>query len=301
MKKLIIYCMLVGCLNGYGSQTSEDFPSAKIAVIGGTFINDALIDSPYLKGSFTYETSAGVSPNIYYGEVEGVPFYYVHFHGRDQLLETWSALYHLGVKEAIGGATAGGINPLLKPYDYIIPDDLIDFNIDRDMYIVPEVMGPDARVTARMSPATDPLLSKILHEEALRVVRSHRDLDDVNVHLGGVHMQARGQPFQSVAEIKFYKQVGGDLVTKHTGTEMNYARQLGINYACLNLISNPAEGMGEWEWDNLKKIYPRMNPVSLEIIVAVIPRIGAIEEDTPRAIDRLLRWNPGFSIKADKE
>lgn len=81
---------------------------------------------------------------------------------------------------------------------------------------------------------------------------------------------------------------------------MNYARQLGINYACLNLISNPAEGTREWEWADIKPVYQRMNLVCLEIVAAAIPRVAQIG-DAPRVMDRLLRMDPGFTYKKDSK
>ena len=47
------------------AATVGDFPKAKIAVVGGTFINDALLKKPGLiKGSFTIKTKVGESPKI---------------------------------------------------------------------------------------------------------------------------------------------------------------------------------------------------------------------------------------------
>ena len=275
------------------------YPKATIAVLGGTFLNDAMVDSGLLNGSFTIDTRAGPSPEIHHGEVKGVPFYYVHGHGGGKWVEMFAALYDLGVKEIIGGATAGGINTYLNTNDLVLPEELIDFNNNRQNFIVPTVMGPEAQVTARMSPSTDPLLRQILLEEARRILRFREDLNDVNVHAGGVLVQARGGRFESGAEIRYMKGIGGDLVTMNNGTEMSYARQLGIHYACLNLISNPAEGIGDWDWGNLKYVYQRMNLVCLDIVAAAIPRIAAIDEDEPRAMDSLLRMKRNFTYKED--
>ncbi len=298
MKKSAILLSLIVISQTSHSQESNGYPETNIAVMGGTFLNDAMFDSGYLKGSFKIETEAGRSPEIYHGEVDGVIFYYIHGHGGGQWVETWSALYHLGVKEVIGGATAGGLNKYLKTYDLVVPDDLLDFNINRPIYIVRKVIGPKAHITARMAPATDPLIQNILFEESHRVLRSRDDLNDVNVHKGGVLVNTRGGRFESVAEDLFFRSIGGDLVTINNGTEMNYARQLGIHYACLNLISNPAEGTGEWEWADIKPVYQRMNLVCLEIVAAAIPRVAQIG-DAPRVMDRLLRMDPGFTYKKD--
>lgn len=270
----------------------KDFPKAKIAIIGGTFINDALLKKPGLiKGHFTIKTKVGDSPKIYYAEAGGIPFYYVHAHGEGKWLETWAALYDLGVRDAIGGATAGGINPSMKLYDYVIPDDFIDLNIDRPLAI-PQIVyrDPNSIPLPRYVPAMDPLLRDILIEETRKVIRASHDYDDIQVHEQGVVIQARGGRFETVSEIRMFRQWGGDVVTMNIASEMAYARMMGINYASLVAISNPAEGVGAWDWETIKKVYPRLNPLSLDIVLAAIPRIAAIG-DQPRVGDGL-RMHP---------
>jgi 5'-methylthioadenosine phosphorylase len=93
-----------------------------------------------------------------------------------------------------------------------------------------------------------------------------------------------------------FRQWGGDLVTMNIATEMAYARMLGINYASLAAISNPAEGVGEWDWETIKKVYPRLNPLSLDIVLAAIPKIAAIG-DRPRVGDGL-RMHPEMTSES---
>lgn len=274
------------------AATVNDFPKAKIAVVGGTFINDALLKKPGLvKGHFTVKTKVGESPKIYYGEVAGIPFYYVHAHGEGKWLETWAALYDLGVRDAIGGATAGGINPAMKLYDYVVPHDFIDLNIDRPLSM-PQIVyhDPKSIPLPRYVPAMDPLLRDILIEETRKAVRAKHDYDDIQLHEQGIVVQARGGRFETASEIRMFRQWGGDVVTMNVGSEMAYARMMGINYAALLAISNPAEGVGEWDWETIKKVYPRLNPLSLNIVLAAIPRIAAIG-DQPRVGDGL-RMHP---------
>ena len=275
------------------AATVNDFPKATIAVVGGTYINDALLKKPGLiKGSFTVKTKIGVSPTIYFAEAGGIPFYYVHAHGEGKWLETWAALYDLGVRDAIGGATAGGINPAMKLYDYVVPHDFIDLNIDRPL-AMPQIVyhDPKSIPLPRYIPAMDPLLRDILIGETRKAVRATHDYDDIQVHEQGVVIQARGGRFETAGEIRMFAQWGGDLVTMNVGTEMAYARMMGINYAALVAISNPAEGVGPWDWETLKKVYPRLNPLSLQIVLAALPKIAAIGNDVPRVGDGL-RMHP---------
>ncbi|MGP7819762.1 phosphorylase family protein [Niallia sp. 01092] len=90
-------------------------------------------------------------------------------------------------------------------------------------------------------------------------------------------VQAAGGRFETPAEIRMFQQMGGDLVTMCIGTEIAYARMAGIHYSCLVIISNPAEGLGEWKFDSLLDIYQTLNKVSLDIIVASLPHIFNLE------------------------
>ena len=284
---------MVAAIAAPAAKQAKDFPPAKIALVGGTFINDALLNSTgIMKGSFKVRTKVGISPEIWYCETNGVPFYYVHMHGDGKYVETWAALAQLGVREAIGGATAGGINRAMKLYDYVVPTDFIDMNMSRPLAMPIEAYpDPDVIPIPRYVPAMDPLLQKILIDETRSAIRASHDYDDIALHEQGVVIQSRGGRFETAAEVRMMGQWGADLVTMSIGTEMTYARMMGIHYAALVSISNPAEGVGAWEWETLKQVYPRINPLSLRIVLAAIPKVAAIPDSTPRIGDAL-RFHP---------
>jgi 5'-methylthioadenosine phosphorylase len=277
--------------------TPDQAPKATICIVGGTNVAHALASSSHISASFTIDTLFGVSPLIYFGETSRVPFYHITLHGstelsgvaeQDVLLRVWSALHQLGVSDVLGGATAGGINEKYKLADWVIADDFVDFNIDRQRSIAATVLGAEAakRILPRYVPADDPVLRGILVEEASRVAGPE------NVHAGGVIVQAAGGRFETAAEIRMFKHFGGDLVTMNVPTEITYARQLNINYASLIAISNPAEGLGTWEWTTLSNLYPQFHSQSIEIYLAAVRRISELPEG--RRIGDTLRVHPEF-------
>jgi 5'-methylthioadenosine phosphorylase len=276
-------------------------PPAKIAILGGTFINDYLFATDHLKGYSIVDTPAGPSPKIYYGESDGIPFYYVHFHGEGKWLETWLALRDLGVTEAIGGATAGGISPLLKTRDYVIPKDFTDKNIDRISNIPEEFLADPSHALCRFTPPYDETLRSFLVEETRTVIRSNEELADINVMDGGVLLQSRFGRFETVAEIAAYRTSGADLITHNLMTEVVFAKQLGIHYAWMNIISNPAEGVAPWAFESLSDVYLKLNPVTWKILKRVIPRIAEIPEDAPRTIDKQREHPPLSYVELSKK
>jgi 5'-methylthioadenosine phosphorylase len=274
-------------------EIGSEVPEASIAIVGGTFLNDALIDSGLLTKGFRVQTPIGESPKLFYGEIEGVPFYYMHGHGGQKYLAGWAALYQLGVREVIGGATAGSINPVMKTYDFVVPHDFIDFNISRPRYFPAEVTKEEGLILARYVPAVDTLLSGLLYEATLEVLRADSAHHPINVYGNGVVVQAAGGRFETAAEIKAFAGMGGDVVTMNVGTEMSYARQLGLNYACLVIVSNPAEGLAPWKFSDLSEIYATLNPVSLEILKKLVPRLADLPQSGRSDAD--LRIHPEMS------
>lgn len=293
-------CLVAGVVSASAviAQVPDNIPKARIAIVGGTFLNDIIYSRDLIKQEFTFQTKVGESPTIGYAEWKGVPFYYVHNHGNGKWLETWVALYDLGVEEAIGGATAGGINPAMKTYDYIVPDDFIDLNIDRPLRVPGEVYrDPKMIPIPRFTPAMDTDIRNILLEEtrAKIAAAAKKERTDVyknmTVHDKGLLIQARGARFETVAEINMMKQWGGDMVTMSVGTEMVYSRMLGINYATLIVISNPAEGVGTWEFASMPPLYQRINPLSLDIVLDALPKVAALK-GKPRVSDGLIDHPP---------
>jgi 5'-methylthioadenosine phosphorylase len=278
-------------------STPDQVPKATICIVGGTNVAHALGRSSHISASFTIETPFGASPIIYFGETSEIPFYHITLHGstelsgvaeQEVLLRVWSALHQLGVSDVLGGATAGSINEKYKLGDWVVADDFVDFNIDRQRSIAAAVLGAKtaARILPRYVPADDPVLRKILVEETAKVAGAE------NVHEGGVIVQAAGGRFETAAEIKMFKRLGGDLVTMNVPTEMAYARQVNINYASLIAISNPAEGLGTWEWTTLSDLYPRFHAQSIEIYLGAVRRIQHLPER--RRIGDTLRVHPEF-------
>jgi 5'-methylthioadenosine phosphorylase len=263
---------------------ASDFPKASIAILGGTFVNDELFNRHLIKSEFTVNTKLGQSAKIYYAEYKNTPFYYVHMHGEGKLLETWTALYDLGVKDVIGGATAGAINTKMKVYDYIVPTDFIDMNVDRPLIFPKFIYRDQSKIPLpRFTPAMDADLRAILLKNTSKALKEKT----WNLHDGGVIVQARGGRFETVAEINMFAQWGGDVVTMNVPSEIVYARQLGINYAALIVISNPAEGKGEWDFSLMKTLYPKINPISMDIILDSLGGIAALG-DKPRSLDGLI-------------
>lgn len=271
-----------------------DAPKSHICIVGGTNIASALTRTEYIKGSFVIDTPHGPSPDIYYGEVDGVAFYHILVHGTigvdrhlldgetTALLRTWSAMYQLGVTEVLGGATAGSINSAYSNGDWVIPNDFIDWNISRPRSIAYTVMGDEAKwILPRMNPASDPEIDRILYEACCKHAPQVKTWKDA------VMGQSSAGRFETVAEVKMMQMHGCDIASHNIATEMAYARQLSMNYGSFNGVVNPAEGMGHFALDMIDDFYPQMHQQSIKIYMDAVPKVAALK-GKPRVIDSLV-------------
>jgi 5'-methylthioadenosine phosphorylase len=199
-------------------------------------------------------TPAGESPAFYLLRTEGVPYWYVRFHGVDfsssknnvqvGFTRTWYVLYKLGVRDVISGAAAGSIPTEVKPGDLMIMDDFIDFSTHRPRSMPNEIWEKPPYIGAQYVPALCPELTDLLREAATRYTHG-------KVHPSGTLGQFEGHRFESPAEIRMARILGADMVAHHQASEAIYSRELGIHFCALDYITNIAAGLckeGEQEF-----------------------------------------------------
>ena len=254
-----------------------------IAVVGGTSFGyppdfgKGLVAN---EGSFQIGTSAGTSPTIYRIRYREVPFYYVRMHGSDArrdgdspgwyYVKTWAALQKLGVTHALGGATSGAINSGYDYGDLVIVDDIIVIQNQRPQNILRAAAIERPGAFANFAVPYCPDLRRLLIEEAKKSYSGR-------VHESGTFVQDDPGRFESPAEIRMMRTMGGDLVSHSVGTETVYARQLGMHFAALNSISNPAVGVRPFKFEDMQNAVQRISKGSVPIILETIARIGSLK------------------------
>ncbi len=128
---------------------------------------------------------------------------------------------------------SGGLNPALKPGEFVILRDHIN-TVGVNPLIGPVVEGWGPRFPD-MSETYTPALRKLLHASArkagLRVIE-------------GVYAFTSGPVFETPAEIRAYGRWGADVVGMSTVPEATFAHACGMRVAGLSAISNMAAGIG---------------------------------------------------------
>jgi purine-nucleoside phosphorylase len=127
---------------------------------------------------------------------------------------------------------SGGINPALRPGDFVIIRDHINL-VGINPLIGPHVPEWGARFPD-MSEVYAKRLAELLHASANRLELRVMD---------GVYAYSSGPCYETPAEIQAYKAQGADVVGMSTVPEAVFAKACGMKVAGLSLVSNLAAGI----------------------------------------------------------
>lgn len=216
------------------SQPAE--PRARVGVFGGSsfyaFLDDVEhvdLDTPYGRPS----APAGV------GTVGGVSVAFLARHGADHQypphVVNWRAnvwaMRTLGVSRLIGPCAAGSLKPDIHPGDFVVLDQLVDRTNGRtDTYYD----GPTPHHCAFADPYCPELRSLALGVAATQGVR---------VHDGGTVVVIQGPRFSTRAESAWFRSQGWDVVNMTQYPEAYLARELGMCYTGIALVTDYDTGL----------------------------------------------------------
>lgn len=143
-----------------------------------------------------------------------------------------SLLAELGAREIVAINTVGGISGHAADGCLVFPEQIIDYTWGREHTFD----GEGSLTHVDFSSPYD----ESLRRELLTVAR---DLGIV-VHDGGVYGCTQGPRFESAAEIVRMRRDGCTVVGMTGMPEAALARELGLAYASMCLVVNPAAGLG---------------------------------------------------------
>jgi purine-nucleoside phosphorylase len=173
------------------------------------------------------------------GDVHGVPvaalqgrIHAYEGHPMEEIVHPVRVLAALGIEILILTNASGGIN-----LDYH-PGDLVSINDHINLTGRNPLQGPNiAELGPRfpdMTQAYDPSLIEVMHE----VANAHH----VNMKTG-VYCSVLGPSYETPAEIRMLRTIGGDMVGMSTVPEVIAANHLGLKVAGVACITNYAAGI----------------------------------------------------------
>ena len=209
--------------------------SVKTAIIGGTGVYDPSILSGIREEKIA--TPYGVVKAVL-GSYQGREVAFMARHGADHSVPPHLVNYRgniyglrqLGVKNILATAAVGSLNPVMKPGQFVFVDQFLDFTGGRTSTFVEEgVVHLD--MTDPYCPGLRGVLAAAAEKEGLEC------------HHGGTYVCTQGPRFETVAEIRMFKQLGGDLVGMTSVPEVVLAREAGMCYATIAMVTNFAAGI----------------------------------------------------------
>ena len=212
--------------------------SAPIGLIGGTGLGELpeaarasweCILTPY-GDAFVQRFAAGGHELLFlprHGPDQATPPHMIRYRANVR------ALHDLGAKCILASNAVGSLREDLQPGRFVLPDQLVDFTKRRlDTFFT----GEEGRRTH--IDLTQPFCPSL----RAQVLAAGHELE-LDVHDGGIYLCAEGPRFETAAEICMFRAWGADLVGMTAYPEAALARELGLCYASVCVVTNLAAGM----------------------------------------------------------
>jgi len=161
------------------------------------------------------------------------------------------AMHHVGVRRLIGPCAAGSLQPSVHPGDFVVLDQLVDRTWGR-----PDTFF-DGGVVGHVSFA-DPYCPEL----RASVVDAASGAG-VTVHPTGTVVVIQGPRFSTRAESAWYRSAGWEVINMTQYPEAFLARELGMCYAGLALIT---------DYDTGLEGVDGIEPVTIDVVFEVLRR-----------------------------
>ncbi len=241
------------------------------AIIGGTGFYQ--MDSVTLKEKKLVDTQYGaVTVSIYKGNT-GEEFAFLPRHGEGHVSAPHKINYRanimalklIGVERIIGICSVGSLRKKIKPGELVLVDQFLDFTKSR-----PATFFEDEGHVVHTD-VTEPYCPDMRESIASLACGS------VKLHKQGTYVCAEGPRFETAAEIKMFAAMGGDVVGMTGVPECVLARELGMCYACISVVTNYAAGIGEepLRHGDVKEQMKKMETVLQDYVVGCLSDMPA--------------------------
>jgi len=210
---------------------------ANLAVIGGTGvynprmledITESIVETPYGTVPVKFGTieEKRVAFIARHGFKHSVPPHLINY--RANIM----ALKKLGVKKIIATAAVGSLAENMQPGHLVVLDQFIDFTKGRIQTFYEG--GEQGVLHVDMTQPYCPDLARVIIDVCPSAIK---------LHPRGTYVCTEGPRFETPAEIKMFKMWGGQLVGMTSVPEVVLARELGMCYGSIAMVTNFAAGI----------------------------------------------------------
>ena len=262
----------------------------KIAIIGGTGVYDPRILSnvqekeivtPY--GAVQYKTGEYAGKEVAFiprhGSKHSIPPHLINYRAN-----IW-AMKKIGVQNIIATTAVGSLNLAMKPGDFVLIDQFLDFSKNRHNTFYE---GGERGVVH--VDVTEPYCSTLRNVLLQGATKLH-----LPVHASGTYVCTEGPRFETPAEIKAYAKLGGDLVGMTNVPEVVLAREAEMCYVTVSMVTNFAAGISPLPLTH-HEVLETMKENTEKFKSLIMESIAAIEPDTDCACKHALSEYGGFQL-----
>ncbi|MDR3541228.1 MAG: S-methyl-5'-thioadenosine phosphorylase [Desulfosporosinus sp.] len=207
------------------------------ALIGGTGVEHfSLTDQHVIK----VETPYGLAEPVI-GKLANREIVFMSRHGRNHATpphlvnyraNIW-AIHELGVRKVLATAAVGSLSSNFQLGELVLLDQFLDFTKNR-----PQTFYEGGLKGVLHVDMTEPYCSS-----ARMVILEASEQLGLSVKNGACYACTEGPRFETPAEIRMFQRLGADLVGMTSVPEVVLARELGMCYASIGMVTNEAAGI----------------------------------------------------------
>ncbi len=236
----------------------------KIGIISGNIIENLFKNSERIN----VETKYG-NISVEFEKSKNHSIFFINRHGKDSnipphkinYLANVQALSSSHVDCIIALGTVGSMKKSIKPGEFVIPHDFIDYTkLRKTSYFDNERIHVD--VTEPYCPSLRKILSNTLQK-----------IDGISYHEKGVYLATEGPRLESASEINMFSNYA-DIVGMTGVPEVVLSREKGICYVSLCIVCNMATGLQDrLDADEISSIYSDKKSIISKIFQMTIDSI----------------------------
>lgn len=167
-------------------------------------------------------------------------------------------LRELGIKRVVATTAVGSLNERFAPGSLVLIDQFIDYTKCR-----PLTFFESGEIHRAHVDLTEPYCPEIR-----RSLKAVADQAGIAVNDGGCYVCMEGPRYETSAEVRALKMLGGDVVGMTAVPEVVLARELGICYANISIVTNWGAGITSHPLSHSEVVeVMRDNQVKLRLLI----------------------------------
>lgn len=210
----------------------------------GAFVSQIKVETtlPYDEiPGFIAPTVEGHGGRLILGHVNNVPIaclqgrvHYYEGHSMAAVVHPTRTIAMLGIECLLLTNSAGGLDPNMRPGDFMIIDDHINLMGDNPL------KGPNIANLGPRFPDMTEAYDRKLNSQIAEILTNHGIR-----HSRGIYCAVSGPTYETPAEVRYLQMIGGRAVGMSTVPEAIAANHLGLRVCALSCITNPAAGISK--------------------------------------------------------